>query len=210
MKRIISTAMLTSLLLGGLVFSSDAAEMEHQHPGGEPEMSNDMHEMMMRKMMMQDQGMMAEKPYMRQGVTCPKPCMMDDMAPTRHHMMGTGMGGMMPHRMDQLFFLDQVEQLDLTADQVSRLKAIRSECRKENIRKAAEAKITRLELQDLLSGDDWDLNAVEPLIRQQQTLEGDMLVRHLRARTDARKVLSAEQLEKAGQMGEEDLEDLFK
>ena len=126
-----------------------------------------------------------------------------------HGMMGMK-PGMMHQRMDHELFLDRVESLELTPDQVARLKTIRADCRKENIRTAAEVQIVRLDLKDLLNEADWTLETTEPLIRQIQTLEGDMLVRHLQAITGARKVLSAEQLQKADSGGDnDDLEDLF-
>ncbi len=232
MKTSLKTAVLASLLLGTMTISSQAANMEHHHPGDEAAMSSDArHDMMMQKMeMMQGKDMMDNKPCMTDGSPCSKPCM--DTATTsrgRHHKKGAGMSGMMGmdhdmmgmkmgmkpgmmhQRMDHELFLDRVESLELTTDQVTRLKTIRSDCRKENIRNAAEVKIVRLELKDLLNEADWTLETAEPFIRKIQTLEGDMLVRHLQAITEARKVLSAEQLQKADSGGDnDDIEELFK
>lgn len=133
---------------------------------------------------------------------------MSGMMAMEHGM--TGMPPSMHQRMEHELFLDRVDALDLDADQVAKLKVIRSDCRKENIRKAADMKIARLELQDLLNETDWSLNTAEPLIRQIQTLEGDMLVRHLQAVADARKVLTAEQLQRASAADEnKELEELF-
>lgn len=218
MKTSLKTAILTSLLLGAMVFSSQAADMEHHHPGDEASMSADaMQEMMMHKM-----DMMGDKPCMKDGAPCSQPCMSATATPrARHHKKGAGMSGMMAmdhgmmgkkpgmmhQRMDHELFLDRVDSLELSADQVTRLKTIRADCRKDNIRNAAEVKIVRLELKDLLSEADWNLETAEPLIRKTQTLEGDMLVRHLQAVSEARKVLSAEQLRKAD--NNDDLEDLF-
>jgi len=117
-------------------------------------------------------------------------------------MSGGGMHGMMNggqmHRMEQgmrsMLYLDRVAELGLSAEQISRLKAIHLDCRKENIRTAAEAKIARLEMSALLSADNWTLKDAAPLVRKLQTLEGDMQVRHLQAVSDARKVLTVEQL----------------
>jgi Spy/CpxP family protein refolding chaperone len=93
---------------------------------------------------------------------------------------------------------------------VNRLKAIHVECRKDNIRNAAETKIARLELSELLSGDYWMLKDAEPLVRKVQKLEGDIQVRHLQAVSDARKVLTAEQLKQAyADGGTGNLESLF-
>ena len=128
--------------------------------------------------------------------------------------MDHGMRGMNPGRMQQRmereFFLDRIESLELTPDQVTKLKTIRADCRKDNIRNAAEVQIVRLDLKELLDTSDWSLTAAEPLIRKAQTLEGDMLVRHLQATEAARSVLTAEQLQKATSGEDDDLEDLFK
>lgn len=224
MKTFVKTAILAGLLFAGIVVSSQAADMEHHHPGDEAAMpSNEMHEMMMQRMAtMQDKEMLVSKPCMIAGAPCSKACMAEAAPPARHHWLGAGMSGMMGmghdmmplqpimtrQRMDHVFFLDRVEALQLSADQVTRLKALRSECRKDIIGKTAEAQVARLELQDLLDANDWTLNMVEPLVRLVQKLEGDRLVRHLQSVAEARKVLTAEQLQKADSAGD-DLEELF-
>jgi Spy/CpxP family protein refolding chaperone len=231
MKTLLKTAIIASLLFGVMIVSSQAAAMKHHHPGDEAAMPADTrNDMMMQKMeMMQGKDMMDDKPCMTDGSPCSKPCMGTATTPRgRHHKKGAGMSGMMSmdhdmmgmkmgmkpdmmhKRMDHELFLDRVESLELTTDQVTRLKTIRSDCRKENIRNAAEVKIVRLELKDLLNEADWTLDTAEPLIRKVQILEGDMLVHHLQAVTEARKVLSAGQLQKADSGGDnDDLEKLF-
>lgn len=96
--------------------------------------------------------------------------------------------------MEHMFFLDRAAELGLSTEQVSKLKMLHSECRKDNIRNAAEVKIARLELADLLAGDNWSIKDAEPLVRKTQQLEGDMHLRHLQAVSEARKLLTAEQL----------------
>jgi Spy/CpxP family protein refolding chaperone len=144
--------------------------------------------------------------------------MMGMMGGKMGDMMGAGMSGMMAggkmgmmgHGMEHMFFLDRSEQLGLSAEQVNKLKAIHVECRKDNIRNAAEAKIARLDLADLLSGDNWALKDAEPQARKVQKLEGDIQVRHLEAVSEARKVLTAEQLKQAHTDDSSgDLENLF-
>lgn len=77
--------------------------------------------------------------------------------------------------------------------------------------KAAETKIARLELAELLAGNSWTLKDAEPLVRKVQKLEGDIQVRHLQAVSDARKVLTAEQLQQAhADGGAGNLESLFR
>lgn len=89
---------------------------------------------------------------------------------------------------------------------MAKLRSIRQAARADDIRASAELKIARLELHDLLAGD-WTLEAAEKLVRNIQKVQGDMKVRYLKAKKEAEKVLTAEQLKKA--RGEEELEELF-
>lgn len=99
--------------------------------------------------------------------------------------------------MDHAFYLDRAVELGLTDEQTMKLRAVRAACRRDNIRTAAEIKIARLDLEDLLAGD-WTLEEAEKAIRAIQTRQGDMQVRHLRAIREAEKILTAEQLNKLG------------
>ncbi len=214
------TVILAALLLSTLTVPGHAAAgCGQNHPCGA-----------MPGMMKQNMG---EMPCMMAGGPGSGPCAEDRPMPARHHRMerkhgmhmqqeGCGMmgmdrdfmpkhRGMMPHRMGRMLFLDRVEALGLTEDQVFKLKAIHAECRRENIRQEAEARITRLELKDLLDESNWIPAAAEKLIRKIKTIEGDMQVRHLRAVAEARKVLTPEQLRKADAGGAGDqAESLFK
>lgn len=138
------------------------------------------------------------------------PAMGHKMSPMGHGMMMPMQPGMMQHRMDHVFFLDRVDALELSADQVDTLKAIRNDCRRDNIRQAAEAQITKLELKEMLDEPGWRLDQVEPLVRQAQKYEADILLRHLKAIKDARQVLTTEQLKKADAKMSDDLEELFR
>ena len=128
------------------------------------------------------------------------------------YMMGMGMNQMMgAGNMRHMFFLDRADELKLSADQVSKLKALYVNSRTENIRNAAEAKIARLDLSDLLSGKNWTMKDAEPLVRKIHKLEGDNQIRHLQAVSDARKLLTADQLKQAASTNgdADDLEGLF-
>ncbi|TYO98666.1 hypothetical protein EDC39_10526 [Geothermobacter ehrlichii] len=103
--------------------------------------------------------------------------------------------GKMHTMMKRVFFLDRIEELGLQKAQVERLKEIQAACRRDNLRTAAEVKIARLELEDLLEGD-WTLDAAEQLIRKISKFEGDMKVRHLAAVREAFAVLTDEQTKK--------------
>lgn len=170
---------------------------------------------MMQEMMPDMMGMMVRN----RGKTpappsCPKATMNSQMMPMMGQApmgrMGVG-NGMMRRMMDHLFYLDRVQALSLTPEQVEKLRMIRSSCRKDNIRTSAEAKIARLDLQDLLGREDWTVADAEKLIRKWEQLEGDRLVRHLKAVAEARKVLTPEQLQKAAAEDTVDssLENLF-
>lgn len=212
MKKTLFTAILISLFLGATTLSGFAAsEHEAHHPGGTDAAATSPAQGMMKQQGM-DMGQM--------------PCMADKSSGSMMSMMGQGMAGMMGQgigdmmgsgnmgmmakRMEHMFFLDRAEELGLSAEQVGKLKTLHTECRNDNIRNAAEAKIARLELDDLLSGDNWTLKDAETLVRKVQKLEGDMQVRHLQAVSEARKVLTAEQLKQARSGGASgNLESLF-
>ncbi len=215
MKKTVITAILTSFLLGATILPGLAAEVENHQQGNEAAMySDEMHEMMMKKMgTMQGKGIMGDQP-----------CMCSASHPDRHHRKSAKMSdkrsmdhgimalhpGMMHQQMDQKLFLERIKTLDLNPDQVTKLKEIHSECRKENIRTAAEAKIARLELNELLNEQSWTLETAEALIRKIQSLEGDMQVRHLQTKAEVRKVLTADQWQQLSAMAEvEDHEGLF-
>lgn len=210
MKKLLKCAIVAVSFLTAMAISSQATEVQHHHPG---EMDG------IQKMRMMEQ------PCVVDGSPCDKPCRAMAEAPAKHRMMGakkSGMGpmdhvmssmrsGMMSQSLDHELFLDQVDLLGLSSEQEKELKIIRSECREENLHKAADVKIARLEMKELLAEQDWTLKQVEPLVRKVQMLEGDMMVRHLQAVSKARNVLTAEQLRTAVDEGkEEGLEDLFK
>jgi len=201
MKRILFTAVLVSFFIGTSVVSGLAAEHEAHHPAGAQSTATT------TTQVMGQQGM-AQMPCMAEQATGSKAQMMGMMGHGMGDMMGAGMSnmmgdgkmgmmGMMEQRMAHMFYLDRADELGLSAEQLIKLKTLHFECRKDNIRNTAEAKIARLELADLLAADRWSLQDAEPLIRKVQKLEGDIQVRHLQAQNAARKVLTAEQLKQA-------------
>lgn len=214
-KTFVSVLGIVFLLTVATMTGATAAEHEEHHPAGEQgaaastQDSSSSGQMMPRMMEMMGQG----KGMMMKGM----PCMQPSSPSMKMHMMGEALSGsmmmdpgMMKRMMDREFFLDRVGELGLSPSQVADLKAIRADCRKDNIRNGAEVKIARLELDDLLGEDDWALAEAEKLIRRIEILEGDMKLRHLQAVKKAEKVLTADQLEKArsGAMSTQ-LEELF-
>jgi len=173
----------------------------------------------MMQMMEKGQGMMEMMKHMgsehammphRSGMKSASPAagmrMMEDALSGRQMMEPT----MMRQMMDRAFYLDRVDELGLSTEQVAKLRTIRGACRRDNIRTGAEARIARLDLDDLLSRYDWSLEAAEKLVRQQQKLEADMQVRHLQALAEARQVLTDEQRRMTGNKERGDgMNDLF-
>lgn len=204
MKRVLFTAILVSFFLGATVISSlAAAEHEGHHPAEAPATATTSPQGMMGA-----QGM-AQMPCMAEQASDSMSPMMGMMGNGMGDMMGAGMSqmmgagkiGMMEQRMAHMFYLDRAAELGLSAEQVGKLKALHSECRKDNIRTTAEAKIARLELADRLAGDDWSMKDAETLVRKVEKLQGDIQLRHLQAVSDARKVLTAAQLKQAASVG---------
>jgi hypothetical protein len=220
MKKILCIVVLISFFVGASVLTSFAAsEHESHHPAGTQAAATTS----AQGMMMQQGAGMNQMPCMAAPLSGSRAQMMGMMGKGMGGMMGSGMSGMMGGddmhgmmqggqmgMMEHMFYLDRADELGLSPEQVNRLKAIHVECRKDNIRNAAETKIARLELSELLSGDYWMLKDAEPLVRKVQKLEGDIQVRHLQAVSDARKVLTAEQLKQAyADGGTGNLESLF-
>jgi len=200
MKRVLFTAVLISVFMGGTVITSLAAsEHEAHHPARTQSAATSS-----KQGMMSSQGM-TQMPCMAAAEAGSMSQLIGMMGQGMGDMMGAGMGKMMSvgkkrmmgQRMAHMFYLNRADELGLSADQFRKLKTLHMECRKENIRNTAEAKIARLDLADLLDGDNWSLKDAESLIRKVQKLEGDIQVRHLQAVSDARQVLTAEQLKQA-------------
>lgn len=205
-KTLLTTILGTGLYAAVAIAGPIPADHELHHPAAEtaPAMASppvDAGMPIMPAMMESRRREMMER-MGRGGDMTSQPARREPSIPSiRLQMMGRALSGhmamepdMMRTMMNREFFLDRIVELGLGDDQVAKLRAIRSACRQDNIRTGAEARIVRLELDDLLALDDWSVAAVEKLIRQQQKLEGDMQVRHLQAVAEARKVLTKEQL----------------
>lgn len=200
MKRVLFTVVMISFFITTTAITSLAAsEHEAHHPGGEQPATTTSNQSMMNP---QEMGQM---PCMAAPAAGSMSQMRGMMGEGMGDMMGAGMGkmmgagrmGMMEQRMAHMFYLDRTAELGLSTEQVGKLKALHTECRKDNIRNAAEAKIARLELADLLGSDNWLLKDAEAKVLKVQKLEGDIQIRHLQAVHAARKVLTAEQLKQA-------------
>lgn len=181
---------MVGILLLGILAVPGFAQDKHGRRGPAAEM---------KPMKMRDQGMPCMLASSSRSAQLDKMvCMLTGKMPVRPGMMHT--------MMKKKFFLDRIEELGLQKSQVANLKNIQAVCRRDNLRTAAEVKIARFELDDLLEGD-WTLDAAEKLIRKLATLEADMKIRHLAADREALTVLTDEQLQDL--FVEDSIESLF-
>ncbi len=126
-------------------------------------------------------------------------------------MMGQGMGpGMMgrgpmgpggrradPEDKPLISIMLQLrQQLGLSAEQVSKLRALRSEFEKEAIRVGAEIRVIEVDLDDLLEQEKVDLGKVEAAIRKEETLRGNQRISRIKTIESGKALLTVEQRDK--------------
>jgi Spy/CpxP family protein refolding chaperone len=83
--------------------------------------------------------------------------------------------------------------LGLSAEQVSRLEALRGDFAREAIRREADLRIAELDLRTLLDQDPVDLARVEAKIRESAQVRADLRIARLRAIEQGKAVLTPEQ-----------------
>ncbi len=119
--------------------------------------------------------------------------MMDGMMPAKARAC-MGMIGMM---MTGCLDLPQMQKsLGLTPEQLDKLMAIQRPLQKESIRIGADIRVTELDLADLLSADKVDLGKVEDKLKERESLHTKIILAHLRASEEVKKIIPKEQLEK--------------
>jgi len=106
-----------------------------------------------------------------------------------HHPMGVA-----PH--DFCFYLDLVDELFLSEEQVKQIQSIASECEKSRIMSVARMKVGEVELQELLNQPELDLGKVDAKIREIGEIKIESHINDVHAMIDARAVLTQEQKEK--------------
>ena len=92
--------------------------------------------------------------------------------------------------------LKQRGELNLTDEQLSRLKSLKNTVEKQLIQDEAEMKILRIELHDLVRRDKVDLKVVDAKIEKVGDIYTKIKKDHIYAKLDAEKILTAEQREK--------------
>ena len=98
------------------------------------------------------------------------------------------------------FFIEHKEELGLTNDQVTRLKAIREGFRKTAARIGADLETTYEQFHDLVQEDEIKLAEVETASKRIEALEAERRIEFAKAIADGKKVLSKDQLKKAKEL----------
>lgn len=116
--------------------------------------------------------------------------------------MGQGMGmmgkmGMRHMKGKHHFYLKYAEKLGLSDDQTEELRKIKSSFKKGYILDRAKLKVARIELEELLDSDRVDMKMVEKKVKEITALKGKLMLNWIKARVEAREVLTEEQREKA-------------
>jgi Spy/CpxP family protein refolding chaperone len=107
---------------------------------------------------------------------------------------GQMMGGQ--HRGGHEFILGMREELELTDEQVERLRSLKSDTERQMIQARADLEIAQIELHDLFSQETVDVSGVDAKIDQIGRLQTAMHKAHVHATLDAEAVLTPEQREK--------------
>ncbi len=105
--------------------------------------------------------------------------------------------GTMGHGSSVSFYLKQADALGLSDAQVAKLKQIKLATEKAVIRKQADLRIAKLELNELLQNPQAKRSELEAKAKKVQALQSDLWLTQFRARLDARATLTPEQLQKA-------------
>lgn len=92
--------------------------------------------------------------------------------------------------------LKHSKEIGLTADQVSKLKAIKLDLNRTRIKTEADMQVSELELAALTEDEKADLSAIETKAKERAMLEVGLRMAALKAKRDAVSVLTPEQREK--------------
>jgi Spy/CpxP family protein refolding chaperone len=88
------------------------------------------------------------------------------------------------------------EKLGLSSEQVRNLERLRNDLEKESIRKEADIRVAKMELNDLLAAQPVDMTKVEAKVREIERLRADLRFARIRTVAKGKEQLSAEQRKK--------------
>jgi Spy/CpxP family protein refolding chaperone len=93
------------------------------------------------------------------------------------------------------------DRLKLNDDQVGKLKRLRSDYRKEMIKRRANLRVSELELWELIDTKNLDMGKVEKKVRELEAMRSDLMLYRVKALQETRKYLTDEQYEEFREMG---------
>jgi Spy/CpxP family protein refolding chaperone len=88
------------------------------------------------------------------------------------------------------------EKLGLSSEQVRNLERLRNDLERESIRKEADIRVAKMELNDLLAAQPVDMTKVEAKVREIERLRADLRFARIRTVAKGKEQLSAEQRKK--------------
>lgn len=92
--------------------------------------------------------------------------------------------------------LRHAKEIGLTADQVAKLKTIQLDLNRTRIKTEAEIQVAELEMAALTEDEKADLSAIETKVKQSEMLEVGLRMVAIKAKREARALLTPEQREK--------------
>lgn len=98
---------------------------------------------------------------------------------------------------DPMFMPDEI---NLSKEQIEKIKKIRSNAKKSNIPLNSDIQLKQMELKDLMDADSPDKAAVAAKVKEIDALKTQIKLNHMNARIDCRNVLTKEQKEKMEQL----------
>ena len=88
------------------------------------------------------------------------------------------------------------ERLGLSTEQVKNLERLRNDFEKESIRKEADIRIAKMDLDDLLAAQPVDMNKVQAKVREIERLRADLRFARIRTVQKGKEQLNADQRKK--------------
>jgi len=110
---------------------------------------------------------------------------------------GHGQGEQDEHSAHYLkHLLKHAKEIELTSEQIGKLKAMQLDLGRTQARAEADIKIARLELHALLEEEETDFSAIQAKVDLLKKAEGELLLAAIKSRRDATALLTPEQREK--------------
>jgi Spy/CpxP family protein refolding chaperone len=88
------------------------------------------------------------------------------------------------------------EKLGLSSEQVRNLERLRNDFERESIRKEADIRVAKMDLDDLLAAQPVDMTRVEAKVREIERLRADLRFARIRTVQKGKEQLSADQRKK--------------